>query len=84
VQSEINDVQEEIESATGRVNYLTHSSDYSTVNLTFYEVLNASAVNNDKPSFATRISSAFSSGWSWVGELFVGLNFYMATATISI
>jgi hypothetical protein len=73
VQSEINDVQEEIESATGRVNYLTHSADYSTINLTFYEVLNASAVNNDRPSFATRISNAFSSGWSWVGELFVGL-----------
>ena len=73
VQSEINGVQEEIESATGRVNYLTHAADYSTINLTFYEVLNASAVNNDKPSFATRISDAFSSGWSWVGELFVGL-----------
>jgi Domain of unknown function (DUF4349) len=73
VQSEINGVQEEIESAAGRVNYLTHSAAYSTINLTFYEVLNASAVNYDKPSFATRISGAFSSGWSWVGELFVGV-----------
>ena len=73
VQSEINGVQEEIESATGRVNYLTHSAAYSTINLTFYEILNASAATNDKPSFASRISNAFGSGWSWVGELFVGI-----------
>jgi len=73
VQSEINSVQEEIESASGRVNYLTHSASYSTINLTFYEILNASAVTNDKPTFSTRISNAFSSGWSWVGELFVGI-----------
>ena len=73
VQSEINDVQEDIESASGRVNYLTHSASYSTINLTFYVILNATAVNNDKPSYSTRISSAFSSGWSWAGELFVGL-----------
>jgi hypothetical protein len=73
VQSEINDIQEEIESASGRVSYLTHSSAYSTINLTFYEILNATAKNNDKPSFASRMSNAFSSGWSWVGELFVGL-----------
>lgn len=57
VQSEINDVQEEIESATGRVNYLTHSAAYNTINLTFYEILNASAVINDNPSFASRISN---------------------------
>ena len=73
VQSEINDVQEEIESASGRVSYLTHSSAYSTINLTFYEILNATAKNNDKPSFASRMSNAFSSGWSWVGEFFVGI-----------
>ncbi len=73
VQSEINGIQEEIESASGRVNYLIHSSAYSTINLTFYEVLNATAKNNDKPSFASRMSTAFGTGWSWVGELFVGL-----------
>ena len=73
VQSEINGIQEEIETASGRVNYLIHSSAYSTINLTFYEVLNATAKNNDKPSFASRMSTAFGTGWSWVGELFVGL-----------
>ncbi|MEJ7822849.1 MAG: DUF4349 domain-containing protein, partial [Chitinophagaceae bacterium] len=32
VQSEINNIQEEIESASGRVNYLSHQSAFSTVN----------------------------------------------------
>jgi hypothetical protein len=73
VQSEINGVQEDIESATGRVNYLTHSASYSTINLTFYEVLNATAINNDKPSFSTRVGNAFSNGWNAVSDFFVGL-----------
>ena len=33
VQNEINDIQEDIEAADGRINYLQHSSAYSTVNL---------------------------------------------------
>lgn len=73
VQSEINDIQEEIESATGRIDYLSHSSAFSTINLTYYQVLNASAKNADKPSFGTKVVNAFSTGWGWIVELFVGI-----------
>jgi hypothetical protein len=73
VQSEINGIQEEMESAAGRVEYLNHSSSFSTINLTFYQVLNPSAKDTDNPSFGTKLSSAFKTGWSWVGDLFVGL-----------
>jgi len=73
VQSEINDIHEEIESATGRIEYLGHSSSFSTINLTFYQVLNPSAKDTDQPSFGTKLSNAFRTGWSWVGELFVGI-----------
>ncbi|MBL0307034.1 MAG: DUF4349 domain-containing protein [Chitinophagaceae bacterium] len=73
VQSEINSIQEEIEAAAGRVEYLGHSSAYSTINLTYYQVLNSSASDNDKPSFGTRISAAFKTGWEWITSLFVGL-----------
>ena len=73
VQSEINSIQEEIESASGRIEYLGHSSTFSTINLTYYQVLNSSAKDNDSPSFGTKLSSAFKTGWSWIGELFVGL-----------
>jgi hypothetical protein len=36
VQREINTIQEELESAAGRVNYLTHQSAYSTIRLGYY------------------------------------------------
>lgn len=73
VQSEINDIQEEIESAAGRIEYLGHSSTFSTINLTYYQILNSSAKDTDKPSFGKELSSAFRTGWNWVGDLFVGL-----------
>ena len=73
VQSEINGIQEEIESAAGRIEYLGHSSTFSTINLTYYQVLNSSAKDTDNPSFGTKLNNAFRTGWSWVGDLFVGL-----------
>ena len=74
VQSEINGIQEEIESAAGRIQYLGHSTTFSTINLTYYQILNSSAKDIDKPSFATKLSSAFSTGWSKrIGDLFIGL-----------
>lgn len=73
VQSEINGIQEEIESASGRIEYLSHSSSFSTINLTFYQILNETAVDKDKPSFSTKLSKAFKDGWSWIQELFVVL-----------
>lgn len=73
VQSEINEIQEEIESAAGRIEYLSHSSSFSTINLTFYQVLNEAAVDTDKPSFATRFTNAFQFGWNWIGELSIGI-----------
>ena len=71
VQSEINGIQEEIESAAGRINYLQHSSALSTINLTFYQVINATAKDSEKSSYSKKISDAFSVGWKWLGELFV-------------
>ena len=69
VQSEINGIQEQIESAAGRMEYLQHSSSFSTIHLTYYQVLNGAAINSDKPSFSTRFTSAFRFGWNWIGEL---------------
>lgn len=73
VQSEINGIQEEIESAAGRIEYLGHSSAFSTINLTFFQVLNSSAKNSDNPSFGTKLIGAFKTGTGWVSDLFVGL-----------
>ncbi len=73
VQSQINGIQEQIESGEGRIEYLGHSSVFSTINLTYYQILNASAIDNEKPSFSTELNHAFRNGWSWMGDLFVGL-----------
>lgn len=54
VQSEINQVQEQIEMGAGRVNYLNHASAFSTIQLTFYQVLNPSAETPSDPSFSLR------------------------------
>lgn len=71
VQSEINGIQEEIESAEGRIQYLGHSSSFSTINMTYYQVLNETAKDDNKPSLGAKIGNAFRAGLSGVGELFV-------------
>jgi len=76
VQTEINDIQEEIESAAGRINYLTNASAMSTINLTYYQVLDATVQNHDEKSFWQKTKQAFASGWDGVGEVLVGL-FYI-------
>jgi len=73
VQSVINEIQEEIESASGRMEYLGHSSVFSTINLCFYQVLKPQATNVESPAYGTKIVKAFKTGWRWVADLFVGL-----------
>ena len=73
VQSEINGVQEEIEAASGRIEYLSHSSAFSTIQLTFFQILNVAAKDSDDPSFSTKVGSAFKNGWSWIVEIFIAL-----------
>ncbi|QNA46121.1 DUF4349 domain-containing protein [Lacibacter sediminis] len=73
VQSEINDIQEEIESAAGRINYLSNASAMSTINLTYYQVINASAKDTDTVSFWEKTKYAFLSGWHGLVEVLIGL-----------
>jgi hypothetical protein len=73
VQHEINGIQEEIEAASGRIEYLAHASVFSTINLTYFQVLNATAIDADKVSFGTKLWWAFKNGWEWIGDIFIGL-----------
>lgn len=73
VQKEINSIQEEIEMVSGRINYLGHASAMSTINLTYYQVLNASLSNKGEPRFLEQLRNSFASGWYWLGELLIGL-----------
>jgi hypothetical protein len=74
VQTEINEIQENIEAANGQLASLGHSAAFSTINATYFQVLNASAkVDNGKPSFGREVSDAFSGGWNWLAGVFIAL-----------
>jgi hypothetical protein len=73
VQSEINTIQEQIESAAGRVAFLSNQAAMSTINLTFYQPLEGYRSTDTAPSFLTRVGHAFKTGAGWITELFVGL-----------
>ncbi len=74
VQGEVNTIQEEIEAAAGRVEYLSHQSSFSTINLTFYEPLAGyKAPSTIEPSFLTKVANAFKMGATWIADLFVAL-----------
>lgn len=72
VQTEINGIQEEIESAAGRVQWLGHAAAYSTINLTYFQVLNAKA-KDESSSFGSRLLHSFKTGGQWLLELLIGL-----------
>lgn len=73
VQNEINELQEQIELATGRSSYLTQSSAYSTIHLTFFQVLNPAAGTEPQPGFFIKFVAAFLSGFDFVIQLILGL-----------
>lgn len=73
VQNEINGIQEQIEMATGRVNYLNHASALSTIQLTFYQVLNPAAPPPTEPDFFTKLWDAFEKGWGFIMNIIIGL-----------
>jgi hypothetical protein len=73
VQTEINAIQEQIESAAGRVAFLSNQAAMSTINLSFYQPLDGYKSTDETPSFLTRITGAFKTGAGWIAELFIGL-----------
>jgi Tfp pilus assembly protein PilZ len=73
VEREVNKIQEDIEAADGRLNYLGHASAYSTINFTYFQVLDPVMKDKDEPGFGTKFKEAFASGLDWLGGLLLGL-----------
>jgi hypothetical protein len=72
VQSHIDEIQEQEEGAAGRLEYLSHASSWSTINLTYYQVLNPAAnTASAAPSYGSRLAESFKSGLAWFGEVFI-------------
>ena len=73
VQNEVNGIQENIEAAAGRIGYLDHAAAFSTIHISFYQVLNPGGISNPVPSYSYRILESFRSGLHWFAELFIVL-----------
>lgn len=68
IQREINGIQEQIESARGRMQYLSHQADYSTIDLEYYQQLSGSH-STIKPNFINEFADAVLSGFITLGEI---------------
>ncbi|HVU57531.1 MAG TPA: DUF4349 domain-containing protein [Puia sp.] len=73
MQREVDNIQEQIEGAAGRIAYLGHSAAYSTINVSFYQILDVSVKEEGQPGFLHKLSDAFRDGWNWMSGLMVGL-----------
>jgi Domain of unknown function (DUF4349) len=69
VQTEINEIQENIESAAGRAQYLSHAAAYSTIHLTYYQLTNGAKAPDNSSSFIYKLKEAFKNGVSWIGDV---------------
>lgn len=72
IQREVNDLQEEIESAESRLGYLANQTRYSTINLAVIAPKNGYSYN-DKPGFGIKMINALANGASWCADIFIGL-----------
>ena len=71
VEREINQIQEQIEAAEGRLNYLSHTTSYSTIELSFFQVLDPKAIEDPNPGYARRLLLALNEGLKWIGNVMI-------------
>lgn len=71
VQTQLAQVQEEIEAAEGQLRYLRNQVALSTITLTIFEA-SSTGVASGIP-FGRQLAEAFSTGWTGVKELVIGL-----------
>jgi len=71
VQKEINSIQEDIEAASGRVDYLQHESAYSTLHLNYFQPINGGSTATPSSGFFKQLSEAFNEGASATGNLLI-------------
>jgi Domain of unknown function (DUF4349) len=73
IQNEINDIQEEMDQASGRITWLGHSAAYSTINLRFYQVLDGGRREDPSPTFFHQLRDSVAEGWKGFSSLLLGM-----------
>lgn len=71
VQHEITDLQEDIEAATGRVNYIQHQASLSSIHLTYYQDIPFTNTPNITPGFGLQILDSFKTGWTIIQSFII-------------
>lgn len=69
VQNEVNELQEQMESAAGRISYLSQASAFSSIHLKFSEIDPNLLPKQEDPSYLLRLFESLKKGSSWIGEV---------------
>ncbi|MCC6288213.1 MAG: DUF4349 domain-containing protein [Chitinophagaceae bacterium] len=73
VQQEITGLQEDIEAAAGRINYIQHQSALSSIHLVFYQDMPLINIPNNAPGFGLEILNSIKTGWTMIQSLIIML-----------
>ncbi len=78
-------IQEEIESAKGRLNYLTNKVSFSTIEVNLYETVDyqEEPISYHK-TFGSKLKEALSFGWNIIESLFLGILYLWPILIIGI
>jgi len=63
VERNLNQVRTEIESLQGQLKRLNHRIDYSSIEVSFYEMIPYELAKEPRPGFGTRMRNALTAGW---------------------
>jgi len=73
LQQEINNIQEDIESAEARLALLSGDAEFSTIHLTYFEPGQGYSYQSSKPGLVMRMVNAFANGSKLLTSLIVGI-----------
>ncbi|MBK6265516.1 DUF4349 domain-containing protein [Marivirga sp. S37H4] len=73
IEKNLNEVRTEIERLQGQFNYLNKQVNFSTIHLSFYEVLPYEVNSSQREGFGARILRALGSGWNGFLSFLIGL-----------
>jgi hypothetical protein len=73
IQNEIDEIQEDMDQASGRITWLGHSASYSTINLRFNQVLDGGVKEDPSPSFFHQLRDSVVEGWKGFSSLLLGM-----------
>ncbi len=82
IERQISNIREEIEAKQGRLNYLQNKVSFSTIHLSFYEIIQG--VKAPSQTYVNRLWRAVKGGFTGVGEFIIGVVYLWPFVLIAI